>query len=125
MGELGLFYRVAPVVFVGGSLIAHGGQNVLEPARQDCAIVHGPHMWNFQEIVSEMYRVEATREVADAESLAREVAALLADPAARTSRAVAARGVADAHRGVLDRVLSGMAPLLDALDAPGRQRASA
>lgn len=125
MGELGLFYRLAPVVFVGGSLVAHGGQNILEPARQDCAIVHGPHMWNFQEIVSEMYRVDATREVADAESLAREVETLLADPAARTARAAAARGVADAHRGVLDRVLGGMAPLLDALDAPGGQRARA
>ena len=125
MGELGLFYRVAPVVFVGGSLIAHGGQNVLEPARQDCAIVHGPHMWNFQEIVSEMYRVEATREVADAESLAREVEALLADPAVRARRAAAARGVADAHRGVLDRVLGEMAPLLDSLGAPGSQRARA
>lgn len=125
MGELGLFYRVAPVVFVGGSLIAHGGQNVLEPARQDCAIVHGPHMWNFQEIVSEMYRVEATREVSDAESLAREVEALLADPAVRARRAAAARGVADAHRGVLDRVLGDMAPLLDSLGAPGGQRARA
>jgi 3-deoxy-D-manno-octulosonic-acid transferase len=125
MGELGLFYRLAPIVFVGGSLVAHGGQNVLEPARQDCAIVHGPHMWNFQEIVSEMYRVEATREVADAESLAREVNALLADPAARASRAAAARGVADAHRGVLDRVLSDLAPLLDALDAPSGRHARA
>jgi 3-deoxy-D-manno-octulosonic-acid transferase len=125
MGELGLFYRAAPVVFVGGSLVAHGGQNVLEPARQDCAIVHGPHMWNFQEIVSEMYRVEATREVADAESLAREVEVLLADPAAHARRAAAARGVADAHRGVLDRVLGEMAPLLDSLGAPGGQRARA
>lgn len=125
MGELGLFYRLAPVVFVGGSLVTHGGQNILEPARQDCAIVHGPHMWNFQEIVSEMYRVDATREVADAESLSREVGALLADPAARTARAAAARGVADAHRGVLDRVLGDMAPFLDPLDAPGERRARA
>ena len=125
MGELGLFYRMAPVVFIGGSLVAHGGQNILEPARQGCAIVHGPHMWNFQEIVSEMYRVAATREITDAESLAREVAALLDDPALRASRAAAARGVADAHRGVLDRVLVDMAPFLDALDAPGGRRASA
>lgn len=125
MGELGLFYRVAPIVFVGGSLVPHGGQNLLEPARQDCAILHGPHMWNFQEILSEMYRVEATREVTDADSLAREVEILLSDPSSRTARATAARSVADAHRGVLDRVLGDMAPLLDSLDAPGERRARA
>lgn len=125
MGELGLFYRIAPIVFVGGSLVAHGGQNLLEPARHDCAIVHGPHMWNFQEIVSEMYHVEATREVVDAESLAREVETLLTDSTAREARAAAARGVADAHRGVLDRILDDMAPLLDSLSLAGERRARA
>src|SRR3546814_907857 len=43
IGELGLWYRLAEVVFVGGSLVAHGGQNLLEPAKLDCAILAGPH----------------------------------------------------------------------------------
>lgn len=125
MGELGLFYGLAPIVFVGGSLIAHGGQNILEPARQDCAILHGPQMWNFQEIIAEMKRADATCEVTDAGGLARAVEALLSDPALRDARAAAARSVADAQRGALDRVLNAMAPLLDSLAAPEGRRASA
>src|SRR5690606_31618462 len=41
MGELGLFFRLCPVAFMGGSLVPHGGQNLLEPAKLGCAIVHG------------------------------------------------------------------------------------
>ncbi|HEY4124026.1 MAG TPA: 3-deoxy-D-manno-octulosonic acid transferase [Rhizomicrobium sp.] len=47
MGELGLFYRLAKIAFMGGSLIAHGGQNPLEPARLDCAVMAGLHTENF------------------------------------------------------------------------------
>ena len=47
LGELGLFYRLAPFAFVGGSLVPHGGQNPLEPARLSCAVLAGPHTENF------------------------------------------------------------------------------
>lgn len=47
LGELGLFYRMTPFAFVGGSLIPHGGQNPLEPARLRCAVLAGPHTHNF------------------------------------------------------------------------------
>ena len=47
MGELGLFYRLAPCAFVGGSLVLHGGQNPLEPARLTRAVLAGPHTSNF------------------------------------------------------------------------------
>lgn len=47
MGELGLFYRLATFCFVGGSLIRHGGQNPLEPAKLGCAVLAGPHTFNF------------------------------------------------------------------------------
>lgn len=47
MGELGLFYRLVPFCFVGGSLIRHGGQNPLEPAKLNCAVLAGPHTFNF------------------------------------------------------------------------------
>ena len=52
LGELGLVYRVAPIVFVGGSLASHGGQNPVEPIKLGAAILHGPHVWNFAEIYS-------------------------------------------------------------------------
>jgi 3-deoxy-D-manno-octulosonic-acid transferase len=46
-GELGLVYRLAPIVFVGGSLATHGGQNPVEPIKLGAAVLHGPHVWNF------------------------------------------------------------------------------
>src|SRR5438445_6770567 len=50
LGELGLFYRLAPIVFMGGSLIPHGGQNPIEAVKLDAAIVHGPHEFNFSDV---------------------------------------------------------------------------
>ena len=50
MGELGLFYRLAPVVFMGGSLVPHGGQNPIEGIKLGAAILHGPHVFNFSDI---------------------------------------------------------------------------
>ena len=50
LGELGLIYRLAPIVFMGGSLVGHGGQNPIEAAKLGAAILHGPHVWNFAEI---------------------------------------------------------------------------
>lgn len=117
MGELGLFYRVARVVFIGGSLIPHGGQNLLEPARLDCAILHGPHMANFQEIVDEMRAAGATREVADAALLGQAVITLLREPGARERQARAARHIAEAQRDVIERVMRELDPYLDALAA--------
>ena len=43
-------YRLAPIVFIGGSLVRHGGQNPIEAAKLGAAILHGPHVWNFAEI---------------------------------------------------------------------------
>ena len=49
-GEANKFYKISNLVFMGGSLINHGGQNPLEPARAGCKIIHGPHIANFKEI---------------------------------------------------------------------------
>src|SRR5689334_12493364 len=50
MGELGLFYRLASIVFMGGSLVAHGGQNPIEAIKLGAAVVHGPHVFNFTDV---------------------------------------------------------------------------
>ncbi len=113
MGEMGLFYRLAPVAFIGGSLVPHGGQNLLEPARLGASIVHGPHMTNFREIAEELAASGGTAEVADAASLADAVDALLGDPALRARHSVAAGEVARSHARVLDAVMDALAPLLD------------
>ncbi len=77
MGELGLFYRLSQVVFMGGSLVAHGGQNPLEPARLSCAILTGPHIKNFAEIYTEMKTSHAVIMIADENALAKEIENLL------------------------------------------------
>ncbi|MCH8139534.1 MAG: TRAP transporter large permease subunit [Proteobacteria bacterium] len=76
LGELGLFYRLADVVFVGGSLVPHGGQNPLEPARLGCALLFGPHMTNFADFVEALAGADAATMVTDGRSLAAAVGAL-------------------------------------------------
>ena len=53
-GELNKFYKISNIVFMGGSLINHGGQNPLEPAKLGCKIIHGPHIDNFKEIYNRL-----------------------------------------------------------------------
>lgn len=52
IGEMGLWYKLAELTFIGGSLIAHGGQNFIEPARDENAVIVGPYMHNFQEMLA-------------------------------------------------------------------------
>ena len=105
MGELGLFYRLAGIVFMGKSLVPLGGQNPLEAARLDCAIVHGPHMMNFEDITRRLKASDAAAEVADEKELEAAVARLLDDGSQRDKMAGAAEAFAAAEAGVLDAVL--------------------
>ncbi len=91
MGELGLLFRLAPIVLIGGSLVAHGGQNPLEAARLGCAVAIGPHSQNFAEIVATLRAAGALAEVADAAALADWVAGMLADPQRRAGMGEAGR----------------------------------
>lgn len=118
-GELGLFYRIAPIAFIGGSLIPHGGQNMLEPAVLKCAILHGPHIANFQTVADDLARAGASRQIDSADILAQTVETLLANPDDATAMADAAAATASAHNGVLDRVVSALTPLLDTIAPAG------
>ncbi len=115
MGELGLFYRLAEVVFVGGSLVPHGGHNPVEPAQLGSTVVIGPHTHNFRGMVAQLRAADACIEVADAAALAATVGGLIADPAARRRYIDAAGAVAGDNQGVLDAVVAELAPLLDRL----------
>ncbi len=117
LGETGLFYRLAEIVFVGGSLTPVGGHNPLEPALLGCAIVHGLDMSNCAAIASDLDRSEGAIAIADADELTLAVGRLLDDPADRRRRAAAAAEVAQRESGVLDAVLERLAPWLDALAA--------
>jgi 3-deoxy-D-manno-octulosonic-acid transferase len=105
IGEMGLFYRLGDVVFVGGSLIEHGGQNPLEAARLDSVLLFGPNMWNFADAVGELLAAGAAEEVADGEALCRSVRALLRSDERRAQRIAAARRTADEGNSVVDQVL--------------------
>jgi 3-deoxy-D-manno-octulosonic-acid transferase len=96
-GALGLFYRLAEVAFVGGSLIPHGGQNPLEAARLARPVLFGPHMANFAEAAAALTAAGAARAV-DADGLAAAAAAWLTDDTARR-RAGAAAAETVAQRG--------------------------
>jgi 3-deoxy-D-manno-octulosonic-acid transferase len=80
LGELGLFYRLTPLVFMGGSLVPHGGQNPLEAARLGAALLIGPHHHNFAEAVRALAAAGALEVTEDEEALASALARLLAAP---------------------------------------------
>ena len=104
MGELGLFFRLAPVTFMGKSLVPLGGQNPLEALHLDCAVLHGPHMMNFSEISKDMTAAGCAMEVADGAALAAAVAALLDDPARAAVMAEKGRRYATSSADVTERV---------------------
>ena len=114
MGELGLLYRLAPACFVGGSLVPHGGQNIFEPARLDCAITHGPHMHNFAAVAEEFASADAATQVGDAQALAVAISSMLGDEERRDAMCRSAQQVAAGKRDVLDRVMTILQPLLPA-----------
>jgi 3-deoxy-D-manno-octulosonic-acid transferase len=112
IGELGLFYRVAPIVFMGGSLVRHGGQNPIEPAKLGCAILHGPHVSNFTSIYAELNRARGAATVTDAASLAKSLARLLEDSGLVARMAEAARATVDRRAGALDRTMAAIEPYI-------------
>jgi len=91
-GELLAFYERADVVFVGKSLTAEGGQNPIEPAALGKAVVFGPHMENFPQVVPQFLEAGGAIQVADAPALERALEDLLAHPERRA--AVGERGLA-------------------------------
>ena len=122
LGELGLFYRLAGIAFIGGSLVAKGGHNPFEAARLGCAVLHGPDMSNCAAMASSLAAADASETVRDDATLAQAVSRLLADPRRRTERAAAAAVAAVAGLGILEEVAARLAPWLDQL-APERDLA--
>lgn len=112
LGELGLFYRLVNITFIGGSLIEHGGQNPIEAARLNCAILHGPHFGNFSEMIDALTAHQGVAAIADAATLASQVKALMDNPAQAKQMAHAASAYAEAMNGTRARVLHLIAPYL-------------
>jgi 3-deoxy-D-manno-octulosonic-acid transferase len=112
LGELGLFYRLAPIVFMGGSLIEHGGQNPIEAIKLDSAVVHGPHVFNFSDVYEALDKAGGARRADSQEMLVKQLGQLLADPAAREKQAANAAHVVGQLGGALERTLAALEPYL-------------
>lgn len=105
LGEMGLWYRLAPVSFLGGSLTDIGGHNPYEPAALGSAILHGPYLRNFQDIYARLRRANASIEVATAEDMAAALELTL-NPARSAPMAHAAWEVCSSGADVTDKALA-------------------
>ncbi|SDS92576.1 3-deoxy-D-manno-octulosonic acid transferase [Bradyrhizobium canariense] len=112
MGELGLFYRLAPIVFMGGSLVRHGGQNPIEAIKLGASIVHGPHVFNFTDVYDALDSAGGARQADTQEALVEQLGQLLDDPVARETLVAASERVVEQLGGALERTLVALEPYL-------------
>lgn len=103
LGELGAVMGLAELVFVGGSLVPHGGHNPLEAAVWGIPVLTGPHHFNFTASYRELLSTGAAIEVADAEDLETQLTGLLASPGDARRRGAAGKQLIDAQRGAVVR----------------------
>ncbi|MDX2152394.1 MAG: tetraacyldisaccharide 4'-kinase [Bryobacteraceae bacterium] len=111
VGELSATFALADVVFMGGTLAARGGHNILEPAAFGKAVIIGPKMQNFAEIDREFRAASAVVPITSAAELGAAVARFIADPAGRAAIGEAARNVAAAKRGATRRAVEAIAAI--------------
>ncbi len=114
LGEMGLYYRLADIAFMGGSLIPHGGQNPLEPARLGLPVLHGPHMFNHAGAIADLQVAGAAIEAADENALCQTLANWFKDDAARRHAARAAEMAVSANDGCIDAILAAVSRHLPA-----------
>lgn len=104
IGELGIWYGICPIVFIGGSLIPHGGQNFMEPSRMKDAVIVGPYMHNFTEAMQRAQKANAIIQATDAAEVISNVHQLLESP-----------DLLDAKRSLAYNWAAGEAKVLDGI----------
>jgi 3-deoxy-D-manno-octulosonic-acid transferase len=119
LGELAGLYRLADLVFVGGSLVPVGGHNILEAAAFGKPPVFGPHMQNFREMAERFLAANAALQVQSGEELGKAWLRLLDDATLRESMGRAALQIVDESGGATDRAMARIAAIL------GRSRSAA
>jgi 3-deoxy-D-manno-octulosonic-acid transferase len=106
MGELQRLYAAADTAFIGGSLVPHGGQNLLEACAVHVPVVFGPHMFHFEEISAMALERGAARQVLDVDALTEAVALYFEQPDLRRAAGRAAHTLVTDNRGALGRTLA-------------------
>lgn len=109
-GELPAFIAGAELVFIGGTLVPHGGQNVIEVARLGKVALFGPHMENFADERDLLLGAAAAIPAGDVEALMRELAGLLADPERRQAIGERARRLVEERGDVAERYVDALVP---------------
>jgi 3-deoxy-D-manno-octulosonic-acid transferase len=112
IGELGLFYSLAPLSFIGGSLVVHGGQNPIEAIKLGSGILSGPHTFNFAETYNVLQRYEGCRLVAGPDELAAALRTLFENPAEADEMRRHAAAAIGTLGGALDKTLEALKPYL-------------
>ena len=112
LGELGLFFSLSRIVFMGGSLVQRGGHNPLEPVRMGSAVITAPYIHHFTEMFEELDSTGGLVRVADQPGLVKAVTELLQNPAQLEALVEGGRKAVDAHAGVLEHVLNILATYL-------------
>jgi 3-deoxy-D-manno-octulosonic-acid transferase len=112
IGELGLFYSLAPWAFIGGSLVRHGGQNPLEAVKLGAGVLSGPHTFNFADTYHLLARYDACRIVATGDELAATVGRLLNDPEQSARIKERAQAAIGRLSGALQKTLDALDPYL-------------
>lgn len=108
IGELERLYSLATLAFVGGTLIDHGGQNVLEPAARGLAVLHGPDVANFRQEAALLEQAGASQVVRDAAQLEAVTRELLGDPQRMEAMGTAGRGAVEGQRGATERTVGAL-----------------
>lgn len=114
LGELGLFYKLCPVVVIGNSFVHDpgGGHNPLEPAHLGCCIIYGPSMYNFQTMHEELQSQNAAIQVNDEEALTKTLRKCLRDEDFQQAYAQRALGYAMQGQDILEDIYRDIAPVL-------------
>jgi 3-deoxy-D-manno-octulosonic-acid transferase len=121
VGELEQAYAFADMVFVGGTLVPHGGQNMMEPASQGRAVVVGPSVHNFRSEVEMLAAAGGLTVARDAAGVEATLRRWLAEPHEARQQGDRAREVLEANKGATERTLAVLQPLLERALGPGRR----
>jgi 3-deoxy-D-manno-octulosonic-acid transferase len=114
MGELGLFYRLVSFAFVGGSLIPHGGQNPLEPAKLRCGVMAGPNTFNFTSAYEAVFRAQGHGVVQSTAEIVAFTREMLGDPVAARALGEAAHAGGETLRGAVAKTCAAIDAILAA-----------
>lgn len=112
IGELAACYAMADVVFVGGSLVAAGGHNPIEPAAAGVAVIFGPHMEDFSEIAATLVQSGGALQITSTDALRTTIHHILTDSSLQQSMAKAGWRYVQDNRGVVRRHLQAIDELL-------------